>query len=142
MKRFFLMAVMMGLANTSLAGSIVLNIDDEGRQFFLAEGSSPHHWSGPLLYDGVQIGTATALYVGNPSPNDPDPGVRVYYMVIDVEIGTFSYLINTTVMGSGASEFPAALIDKTTGVKLLGGTLAWSYGGGISGLQFTFTWED
>lgn len=145
MKRFCLIAVMMlmvGLANTALAGSIVLSIDTEGSQFLLMDKSVPHHWSGPLFYEGVQLGTGTAVFVGNPSPNNPDPEARVYYMVIEAEIGVFSYLIITAVMGDGAREFPAALIDKTTGAKLFGGTLGWAYSGGISGLEFTFTWED
>lgn len=145
MKLFCLIVVMMvtmGLANTTLAGSIVLNIDDDGTQFRLMDRSSPQHWSGPLFYGDVQIGTATALLVGNPSPNNPDPEARVYYVVIDVAIGEFSYLINTAVMGDGAVAFPAALIDKTTGTRLLLGTLDWSFGGGILGLQITFSWED
>jgi hypothetical protein len=147
MKRFFFVAIVLvtlGFVKTSHAGSITFNIDNEFRDIRLEEGRYIRYCSGPLLYGGVQIGTGTALlYYVSPTPEQPDPDIRVFYDVIEVKVGEFSgFLATTAVPDEAQTNKPTVLIDKATGAKLLGGTLRWSYGGGIIGMEFTFSWPD
>jgi hypothetical protein len=147
MKSFFLvvsMVLLLSVASTSDAGSITLNIDSEREDLFLQEGRLIHYRSGPLLYDGVQIGTATALlYFVSATPGQPAPDAMVSYEVIKVKIEGFSGFIATTVVPPEvAGGHPAILVDKATGMKVLSGTLTYFYGGSTTGLGFTFDWAD
>lgn len=130
--------LLMFTVQISAAGELTVTIEDDIEQSRSSLNSSITHFSGPLKYEGVRVGTGTAILFRGLLPGDGDLGAMGRYEIIEWDLGVIAVLLITEMAASDASGHPVTVINKETGEKIMTGTLEWGYS--TDDVDLTLSW--